>query len=112
MVDAIFEKLARVSATVAVISAMMPPFKMFDDLANSGESAKSCGSQFKLMLFAALEDSSCVAALTAGTGMQGTVHLEFRDSKNDALIRASDIIANQMWSVCQRGRIVSVECSS
>lgn len=30
-------------------------------------------------------------------GMQGTVHLEFRDSKNDALIRASDIIANQMW---------------
>ena len=31
-VAAIFEKLARVSATVAVISAMMPPFKMFDDL--------------------------------------------------------------------------------
>lgn len=29
--------------------------------------------------------------------MNGTVHLEFRDSKNDALIRASDIIANQVW---------------
>ena len=30
-------------------------------------------------------------------GMKGTVHLEFRDSKDDALIRASDIIANQVW---------------
>lgn len=36
--------------------------------------------------------------------MQGTVHLEFRDSKNDALIRASDIIANQVWYHEMNGR--------
>lgn len=29
--------------------------------------------------------------------MAGSVFLDFKDSKNDALIRASDIIANQVW---------------
>lgn len=29
--------------------------------------------------------------------MRGSVHLDFRDSSRDALIRASDIIANQAW---------------
>lgn len=29
--------------------------------------------------------------------MSGEVYLDFKDSKNDTLIRASDIIANQVW---------------
>ena len=36
--------------------------------------------------------------------MRGVVDLSFRDSKNDTLIRASDIIANQAWYYEMSGR--------
>lgn len=41
--------------------------------------------------------------------MKGTVALDFKDSRNDALIRASDIIANQAWHHEMVGKLDALE---